>query len=229
MAAKKLTAQQQRDRRAKIMLAILGVVFVGVLGIQLPKLLHHGAGAAPPPPTTTTPAAPAALASATPATSQLTRFTHFAPKDPFKPGVKQVSATGITSTSTSTTPQQTKQPKQPKQPTKPKQLPLKIDVTQSPPVSFPTVPAVLLRVNGKKTILALGATFPKRVPIFRIVALSQKAIWIELVAGSLPNGKQTLKIDAGRKVTLDNITANTRFVLSLVKPTTAPAPTKASG
>lgn len=226
MAAKKLTAQQQRDRRAKIMLAVLGVVFLGVLAIQVPKLLKGGGGsAAPPPPATTTPAPTVALASAASASSQLTHFTRFAPKDPFKPGVKEVSSggsssTGASSSGTSTTPQQPK-PTQPKQP---KPTPLTIDVTQSKPVPAPTVPAALLRVNGKKTVLALGATFPAKAPMFRVVALGQKAIWIELIAGSLSNGKQTVRIDFGRKVTLKNVTVGTKLVLSLVKPTTAPAP-----
>ena len=224
MAAKKLTPQQQRDRRSKIMLALLGVVFLGVLGIQLPKLMHHGTTAAPPP-ATVTPAPSAGLASAALASSQLTRFTRFAPKDPFKAGVKDAptgasSPTG--SASTATTPR-------PKQPARPRQSPLTISVMRSPPVSLPTVPAALLRVNGKKTILALGAAFPKNAPVFHVVALSQKAIWIDLVAGSLPSGAQTLKLDVGRKVTLKNVTMNTKLVLSLVKPTTAPAPAKASG
>lgn len=227
MAAKKLTPQQQRDRRAKVMLGILGVVFVGVLAIQLPKLMSSGGSSAAPPPAVTTTATPgAALVAATPASSQLTRFTHFTPKDPFKPGVKPPAPGPSSGAASTTTPQQAKPPKQPAQP---KQRPLKIDVTQSPAPSVPTVPAALLRVNGKKTVLALGATFPAKSPMFRVVALSQKAIWIELVAGSFPNGKQTLKIDAGRKVTLENLTVNTKFVLSLVKPTTAPATAKTSG
>ena len=220
MAAKKLTPQQQRDRRAKIMLALLGVVFLAVLAIQVPKFLPHGGSAAPPPPAaTTTPATSTALTSAAPASSQLTRFTRFAQKDPFKAGVKD-AATGVSSSAgtAATTPKQ------------PQQSPLKINVTQSPPPpSVPTVPAALLKVNGKRTVLVLGAAFPKKSPMFRVVALSQKAIWIQLVAGSLSNGKQTLKIDLGRKVTLQNVTAKTSFILSMVKPTTAPARTKASG
>jgi hypothetical protein len=234
MAAKKLTPQQQRDRRSKIMLAVLGVVFIGVLAIQLPKLMKHGGAATPPPaPAATTPAPTTALASAGPASSQLTHFTRFAPKDPFKPGVKATasgsSSAGGATTSTSTTPQQPKQPAPPKQDKRSKQRPLTINVTQSPPPTVPTVPAALLKVNGKKTVLALGAAFPKKTPIFRVVALSQKAIWIELVAGSFPNGQQTLKLDLGRKITLKNVTADTKFVLSMVKPTTAPAQPKTSG
>lgn len=211
MAAKKLTPAQQRDRRAKIMLAVLGVVLVIVLGVQLPKFLggsKNAAGTTPPvtTPTATTASAPSAALASAP--TQLQHFTRFAAKDPFKVGYTPPAAT----TPTATTPKQAKKP-------------LTINITQSAP-SVATVPAALMMVNGKKHVVALGAVFPKKSPMFRIVALSQKSIWIELVAGSFPNGKQTLKIDRGSKVTLDNVTADLKFVLSLVKPTTAPAPAK---
>ena len=212
MAAKKLTPAQQRDRRAKIMLAVLGVVLVIVLGVQLPKFLggsKNAAGTTPPAATTPTATTPSPTsASLASAPTQLQHFTRFAAKDPFKVGYTPPAAT----TPTSTTPKQTKKP-------------LTINITQSAP-SIATVPAALMMVNGKKHVVALGAVFPKKSPMFRIVALSQKSIWIELVAGSFPNGKQTLKIDRGSKVTLDNVTADLKFVLSLVKPTTAPAPVK---
>ena len=220
MAAKKLSPAQQRDRRAKIMLAVLGVVFVIVLGVQLPKLLGGSKNAAStPPPATTTPAATAVTppaASLASAPAQLQHFTRFAAKDPFKVGYTPPVTTPSTTPTTTT-------------PNKNKQKALTINVTQSPPPAAPTVPAALMLVNGKKHVVALGATFPQKSPMFRIVALSQKSIWIELVAGSFPNGKQTLKIDRGTKVTLDNVTADLKFVLSLVKPTTAPAPAKTTG
>ncbi|HEX5449661.1 MAG TPA: hypothetical protein VFW85_06345 [Gaiellaceae bacterium] len=213
MAARKPSPAQQRDRRAKIMLAVLGVVLVIVLGVQLPKLLGGSKNAAD----TAPPVAPAAAAtSTTPASAsfasaptQLQRFTRFAAKDPFKAGYTPPA--GASSTTPTTT--------------NPDKKPLTINITESAP-SVSTVPAALMMVNGKKHVVALGAVFPKKSPMFRIVALSQKSIWIELVAGSFPNGKQTLKIDRGSKVTLDNVTADLKFVLGLVKPTTAPAPVK---
>ena len=215
MAAKKLTPAQQRDRRAKIMLAVLGVVLVIVLGVQLPKFLGGSKNAADTTPPVTTPAAAAATPTAAAlasAPTQLQHFTRFAAKDPFKAGY--IPPAGDPSTTPTTTNPNDKQKS------------LTINVTQSPPPAAPTVPAALMMINGKKRVVALGATFPQKAPMFRIVALSQKSIWIELVAGSFPNGKQTLKIDRGRKVTLDNVTADLKFVLSLVKPTTAPAPAK---
>lgn len=216
MAAKKLSPAQQRDRRAKIMLAVLGVVLVIVVGVQLPKLLggSNNSASSTPPPTAAPTTSPTAALTSAPAPTQLQHFTRFAAKDPFKAGY-----TPPTTTPTATTPTTPKQGKKP----------LTINVTQAPPPAALTVPAAQLMVNGKKRVVALGSTFPQKSPMFRIVAMSQSSIWVELVAGSFPNGQQTLKIDRGRKVTLDNVTANLKFVLTLVKPTTAPAPPKKSG
>jgi hypothetical protein len=82
----------------------------------------------------------------------------------------------------------------------------------------------MMMVNGKKRVLALDTGFPVKHPLFRIVSLSKDAVWIGLVGGTFSNGSHTLKIQRGRKVTLLNTTAGQRYVITLVKPTTAPAP-----
>jgi len=211
MAAAKLTPQQQRDRRAKIMLGVLGVLLVGVLALQIPKLLHSGGSApAAAPPTTSTPASAATLTSA-PAPAQLQRFSRFAPKDPFRSQV----ATATSATSTSTIPAAPK-PKPKPQP------PLTISVTQQPGPVVPRVPAALLLVDGKKRVVPLDGLFPAKHPVFRVVALSEKALWIQLIGGSLANGQRTVKLDRARRVTLENTTVGPKIALVLVKPTTAP-------
>jgi hypothetical protein len=213
MAAAKLTAQQQRDRRAKIMLGVLGVLLVGVLALQLPKMLHSGGSTPAAPPSVATTAAGAALVSA-PAPAQLQHFSRFAPKDPFR---SQVAATN-SATSTSTSPAVAAAPK-----AKPKpQPPLTISVTRQPAPVVPRVPAALLRVDGKRHVVPLNGLFPAKHPVFRVVALSEKALWIQLIGGSLANGQRTVRLDLGRRVTLENTTAGPKIALVLVKPTTAP-------
>ena len=214
MAAPKLTPQQQRDRRAKIMLGVLGVLLAGVLALQLPKLLHSGgsAPAAVAPPTTTTSASATALTSA-PAPAQLQRFSRFAPKDPF---MSQV-ATAAPGTSTSSSPAAPAPKPKPKP-----QPPLTISVTQQAGAVVPRVPAALLLVDSKKRVVPLDGLFPAKHPVFRVVALSEKALWIQLIGGSLANGQRTVKLDRGRRVTLENTTAGPKIALVLVKPTTAP-------
>lgn len=213
MAAAKLTPQQQRDRRAKIMLGVLGVLLVGVLALQLPKLLHSGGSAPAAAPLATTTSASATALTSAPAPAQLQRFSRFAPKDPFRSQV----ATAASATSTSTSPAVPAPTPKPKP-----QRPLTISVTQQPGPVVPRVPAALLLVGGKKHVVPLDGVFPAKHPVFRIVALSEKALWIQLIGGSLANGQRTVKLDRGRRVTLENTTAGPKIALVLVKPTTAP-------
>jgi hypothetical protein len=220
MAAQKLTPQQQRDRRAKIMLAVLGVVLLGVLALQLPKLMHHGGSTAAPPPVAALTAPTAALAAA-PAPQQLTRFSRFAPKNPFHAQVT-VPATGLPA---STPPPTAPKPKPPKPVTKPKPAPITISVTKQPAVPIgPRVPAALLVINGKKHVLPLEQPYPTAHPLFQVLAISEQAVWIQLVDGSLAGGRQTVKLDRGRIVTLENATAGVKVALKLLKATTAPKP-----
>jgi hypothetical protein len=232
MAASKLTAQQQRDRRAKIVLAVLGVVLLGVLGLQLPKILKSGgsSSATPPPETSTTSATTpggsfTASASGT-VNGQLASFSRFAKKDPFRPLVKaavsQGSATSTTSAPAASQPAPAATPN-PK-PDKPQAPPLTLTVKSQPVPTGPLVPAALLTFDGKKHVVAMGATFPAKHPLFKLVAISDKAVWLRLVGGSLSNGSQTLKLLRGHPVTLVNATAGTRFVLALIKPTATKPP-----
>jgi hypothetical protein len=219
----KLTPQQQRDRRAKIMLAALGVVLLAVVGFQLPKLLHSGgAHAAAPvlPPTTAGAALAAAPAAASPsiAPSQLRRFNKFAPKDPFKARVTE------TSPSSGSTPATTTQQTPPKPAAPPKDA-LTLTMSQTPVVpAAPRVPAALLVVDGKRRIVPLDTPFPAKHPLFTLVAVGANTVWLRLIGGSLANGSQSLKLLRDRKITLVDTTAGVRLVLSLVRPTTAPKP-----
>ncbi len=87
----------------------------------------------------------------------------------------------------------------------------------------PLVPAALLRFNGKKTVVALGGTFPRRHPLFRLVSLSPKFVVIKLIGGSFSNGKTTLRINYGHPLKLANVTDASHFLIGLVRPTTTQA------
>jgi hypothetical protein len=214
MAAKKPTPQQQKAKREKLLLAVLGVVLLAVVGFQLPKLLgSKGSPTAAPP--ATTPAG-GSLAAASGA-AQLRQFTRFAAKDPFVSRGPSVASSA---------------PPAPKPPAiKPKPAPkppATLTITPTKPAQVvptgPMVPAALLRLNGKKTVVPLGTTFPAKNPLFRLIAISPKAIWLELIGGTLANGKHTFKLTRGHPLKLENTTAGTRFELAMVKPTTAPKP-----
>lgn len=222
--AGKLTVQQQRDRRAKIMLAVLGVVLLGVVALQLPKFMHSGGGGGTPSaaPSTTTPTSPTALVSA-PATGQLQQFSRFAPKNPFRSQVAQ-QTTGPTSTTPATATPTAAAASKPK-PKKSTPSPITISVRQQPAVPLgPRVPAALLLINGKKRVVPLDGAYPTKHPLFKVVALGGNALWIQLIGGSLANGSQTIKLERRRRVTLENATVGMKMVLTLIRPTTAPKP-----
>jgi hypothetical protein len=260
MAAKTLTRQQQRDRRAKLMLGVLGVVLLAVVGLQLPKLLgaHKGAAVAPATPTTAGNAAPSptpvptgsssvSLASvvAAPRTSaQLTEFSRFARKDPFKALVvaTTVAATGASApagpapaSAGRTPPARSRQPQRTAPSAPPRVAPRA--TTPAPAVTFstrtPTTPAqptgpmvlaAVLRLNGVRKVIPAGVAFPTAKPVFKLVGVAQKAMWIMLVGGTFANGQQTLKIELGHPAKLVNENANLDYVIQLVRMTTVPKP-----
>lgn len=238
MAAGKLNAAQQRERRARIMLAVLGLVFVGVLALELPKMLgggHSNPVAAPATTSTTSSTATSNVASSSSSVAtanasssgassggQLVAFSRFAAKDPFRQQVN-LSAPGGTSggagaAAAGGSAQGSPVAKQPV--ATPPSVRFSVQPVKQP-ASGVLVPAALLKVDGKQRIVRLGEAFPAVKPLFRLVSMSQKAIWIKLLGGSFSNGQSTLKIVRDHPVTLANTTAGTRMALGLVRPTTA--------
>ncbi|HEV2591390.1 MAG TPA: hypothetical protein VGU02_05795 [Gaiellaceae bacterium] len=237
-AAKKLTPQQQRDRRAKIMLGVLGAVLLLVLAIEVPGMLG-GKKASPPPATVAAPAAtPAAATSfagvavvATAQTGQLHSFSHFAAKDPFHALVRTAGGSG----STSTTPASQASSAAAKaagagtttRATPPPAPTVTFAQSTTTTKAAPTGPMVLgavMKLNGTRRLVAVGSTFPAANPVFKLVAVGRKAIWISLIGGSFGAGQQTLKIQLGRPIKLVNTTASTSYLLNLVRMTMLPKP-----
>lgn len=93
LAERKSAAAASKARSQKIVLGVLGVVLVGVLGLELPSLLSHASGSAGPASVATQPAAaqpPAAVRI--PASTSPARLRRLAAKDPFVP---QVGASAV--------------------------------------------------------------------------------------------------------------------------------------
>jgi hypothetical protein len=221
-AKKALTPAQVRERRARIAAIVLGAVFLLVAVIQVPKLMKQLKGASsqaaapaqsPAAGSSGTPVA--ALASQNVGIGQLNRFSHFNSKDPFKALVN--AAAGVPAQTT---------PGGQAAPTKLSVVP---PATQ-PSVAFaekptgPTVPAALILYNGKRIVVPLGFGFPAKHPLFRLITLGVDTIRIGLVGGSFADGKTSLPLHRGHKVSLSDSTTGDKFVLRLVKLTTAPAP-----
>jgi hypothetical protein len=225
-------AAARRDRRAKMMLGVFGLVFLAVLGFEVPHLLKHNSGStASGTPTTaasTTGSAGVAAApgvttsqlqtAAQPQSGQLVRFSEFSTKDPFRPQVSATSGSASTGSSSGagTTATHTSSP--PAAAT-PKTLTVR---TSRPAPRYPTalVPAAVLQLDGKRDLVVVGAGFPAKKPVFRLAAVGHNVMWISLVHGTFAGGQPLLQIRPGHPTKLVDGSGKTTYVLTLVRVTT---------
>lgn len=232
--ATKPDLKAQKERKQKIVLAVGGVLLVGVLALQLPKLLKGSSAPAAAPATTagaTIPAAPGAVPGSTPAPvnvvasassahvagvvlpstqtpsagqGQLWSFSRFKSKDPF---VQQVSD-GTTGSGAPS----------PSAPGTPSGVAGGASgAGGSPTPAAPSAPPAYatLLVDGRPQQLILKGLFPKSDPIFVLVKLEDKTARIGVAGGSFTGGK-TLVLEIGKRVTLMNTTTGQRYVVKLV-------------
>jgi hypothetical protein len=230
--ATKPDLKAQKERKQKIILAVGGVLLVGVLAMQLPKMLSHGSSssATPAAPPTTTPVGSNPTPSSTPSApinvsaskgsaqlagvvlvpakkpdagqGQLWSFSRFKAKDPFVPQVKDGTSSGSTTASSG--------------------APTATGGTTgttggssgSPSAAAPLTYATLL-VNGHPQQLTLKQQFPKSDPMFVLVKLAGRNARIGVAGGSFTDGN-TMVLEIGKKVTLMNTTTGQRYVVKLV-------------
>ena len=234
--ATKPDLKAQKARKQKIVLAVLGVLLVGVAALQGPKLLKHSSStkAAPAAVTTpgvVTPGAPAVTpsspsapvnVSASRSAAQLAGVVLSPAKTPdavqgqlwsfsrFKakdPFVPQVK--DASSSSTSSTPSTSSVP--PTSGGAP-------GGTGSPsgPIAVAAPPSyATLLVNGRPQQLTLKQPFPKGDPIFVLVKIVGKNARIGVAGGSFTAGN-TILLEIGKRVTLMNTTTGQRYVVKLV-------------
>jgi hypothetical protein len=236
--ASKPDLKAQKARKQKIILAVGGVLLVGVLAMQLPKLMKHGSSSSAPPPatitnadgTTTTP--PPVSTPATPA----------APIN--VSAAKSAALIAGVALSQATTPDaaqgqlwsfsrfKTKDPFVPQVkegsassgPTtsSPSAAPGTAGGTTGSPGGTGNPPAVAalptfatLIVNGRIQKLTLKDAFPKADPIFVLVNLKGDTARIGVAGGAFTAGN-TVLLQIGKKVTLMNTTTGQRYVVKLV-------------
>jgi hypothetical protein len=226
MAGRRLTAAKARDRKQKRIAALLGVVFVVVAIVQVPKLMKQ-LNAKPPSdaPSPAQSAATPATAAATPVTGaiaaagQLRDFSSLPLKDPFHSQVKEPANPSPVAGSSGGARSGAKPKPQPKP------AAAAAEPAASGAVSFtakaPPPNAAVLKTNGQREIVYLGDGFPNSEPLFRLVALTGKnGVRIGVFGGSFTSGAPTIKLARGKDVTLANQADGSRYVLELVKLTT---------
>jgi hypothetical protein len=64
--------------------------------------------------------------------------------------------------------------------------------------------------------VSVDNTFPTSAPVFRLVSFAKGTAQIAIVGGSYESGDQTLTLQQGKPVTLENQTTGTRYKLELV-------------
>jgi hypothetical protein len=233
MAKKHVDPLKAKQKRQKIIAAVLGVVFLGVLAFTGPKTWKQLHPKAPPIPTTTTAtatpptgtptlAAPTLQgagqdASATASTTgslasatltvqdgQLASFSRFASKDPF---AQQLSddETGSTSTGSSSSSGSSSP-----------------DNTTSIPGNEPAPGTAVISVNGTLLTVTVGDDFPETsptdptlVPLFHLVSLTAHTAKISIVGGAYSSGAKTITLKENKRVTLMNTADGTRYTLVL--------------
>jgi hypothetical protein len=212
-------ARAARERKQKIFVVVGGVLLLGLLAFQLPKLLggSETSSAAPAGETTTvggdsrpvtTPSQPAVLVDTdrphAPDPGKLRSFSVFARKDPFK---QQVDNSPTTETPAPTGGGGGGGGGASQPPTK-----------GFNPNQKPAATMTVISVNGARQALAPGSAFPAANPVFVLVAEQPKArsVVVGIAGGSYSSGAKTTKLRVGKPLVLVNTTTRARYRLVLV-------------
>jgi hypothetical protein len=235
--AKKFDAKA-KARKQKIIAAVLGVLFLGVLAYEVPSLMKSMNKK--PPPVTSAAVTPApvsgapvtggpvtaapvsapvvsTLSDSDPATQagsgQLLSFDRFSSKDPF---VQQVDAKTCDPDPTSSgapacvaaTPPPAAAPK--------KAQPAKTTTPAPPPPPAFAPTGARISINGSSELVGVGKNFPASDPVFHLVSLTKSTAKIGIAGGSLSTGEATATLTKGKKVVLMNTADGTRYELVLI-------------
>jgi hypothetical protein len=250
MATTKKDHRAEKERKQKIILAVGGVLLVGVVALQGPKLLNHfkGSSTAAPatPPGVTTPGATTTPANTTGGTPTAAPTIPVATPTKYSAQLAGVVITPASAPSAgagqlwSFSRFKVKDPfvqqvnatsgsssssggttTASKGGTGTKPPPTTgIGSPQGVPAAGPVTNATLL-VNGHPQRLVLHQLFPKGDPMFVLVKLTKDSARIGVAGGSFTAGN-TLLLEKGKPVTLMNTTTGQRYVVKLVYTGTVP-------
>jgi hypothetical protein len=246
MAKRHVDTLKAKEKKQKIVAAVLGVVFLGVVGFQGPRLwkqLHPAspqASSSSSSSTTSTTATPSLAAptlssgSQTPSESasagsslassgappvadgQLASFSLFASKDPF---AQQLSDEPSTSPSPSSSGGSRASSGAGKTPS---------PSSGSRSASAPRPGTAVISVNGTLYSVAVGTDFPQAsttdpsiVPMFHLVSATAHTAKISIAGGSYANGAATVTLHENKPLTLMNTADGTRYKL-ILKPVGTP-------
>jgi hypothetical protein len=244
MAKKHVDPLKAKQKKQKIIAAVLGVAFLGVMAFEVPRVMKMMK--TPPPPvrhmsTTTTPAGTPTLAAPTlsgaeqpgPTTGptgsltaapaptvqdgQLASFSRFASKDPFSQQLSDTPGSSSTGSSGNSSSGGGAGPTVP-----------------TVPGNAPAPGSAVISVNGTLYTVATKTDFPQPtatdstlVPVFHLVSVTAHTAKISIAGGSYATGAQTVTLRENKPVTLMNTADGTRYTL-ILKPLGTAVPTGTS-
>ena len=241
MAKKRVDPLKEKQKKQKILLAVLGVAFLGVAAFMGPKTwkqLHppplpprvipaNGGnpvavasptlaaptlgGAQEPGATTTDSTGSLVAAGPTVQDGQLTSFSRFASKDPFS---QQLSDDQTTSSSGGSSSGGSANPG----------IPSVAGKAPKPGSAVISVNGTLYTVATKTDFPQPSATDPTVVPLFHLVSVTAHTATISIAGGSYATGAPTVTLRENKPVTLMNTADGTRYTLVL-KPLGTAVPT----
>ena len=242
MASKKhVDPLKAKQKRQKVIAAVLGVLFVGVLAFQVPRVMKmmktppnpHAndsvttttatgtpslaaptlRGAEQPATTDPTTGAPVAV-SATPAVQdgQLASFSRFASKDPFN---QQLSDDKGSSPSSSSSGGAGTGSAGGGAGTGSAGSGGASSQPQIPSGSKPQPGSAVISVNGTLYTVATASDFPQANPLFHLVSVTAHSAKISIAGGSYSSGAATVTLKENKPVTLVNTADGTRYTLIL--------------
>lgn len=211
-----------KERKQKIFVVVGGLLLVGLLAIQLPRILggspeEVSASSEPTAPATdpgsASPAPPAVAApTARPVatTLDLGSLSVFSSKDPFVQQVKSPSATATSSGGSGKA-------------SGGDTGGAKDTATEESTKSFtlggsPSASVTVISVNGARQAVVTGAAFPSIDPVFVLVAEhpEQKSVTIGVAGGAFASGATKSKLAVGKPLVLVNTATGARYRLKLV-------------
>jgi hypothetical protein len=239
MAKKPIDALKAKQKKQKILAAVLGVAFLGLLAFQVPRVMkmmktppnpHAGETTA----TTTTPAgtpslaaptlrgaeqpttsgaAPAGSLTAAPAPTvqdgELASFSRFASKDPFSQQLSDEKTSAPSSSGGSTGGSGSGSGS-------------RGSTVPQVPSSAPHPGSAVISVNGTLYTVATNSDFPQATaadpsatPLFHLVSVTAHSAKISIVGGSYSSGSATVTLTENKPVTLVNTADGTRYRLIL--------------
>jgi hypothetical protein len=79
-----------------------------------------------------------------------------------------------------------------------------------------SIPSAILRFNGQRLTVALGQSFPKKNPYFRLAGVKPDGVMIAVLKGSLADGSASLELVKNTPLTLVNTASGGRFRIELL-------------